>query len=180
MSILLLINLILVTMVIFLHYGPASSHSASQILHAQSRSLSKPATSTTGAAPATTRPQSFATASMAPFVGSWYMHDGYLTIAADGYGTMALPGIQYGECYQISQIRVSSAFQATAVATITSITATCKGDAPTFNPRAGGGISEELDTGSTITLTLSRNGIQTSVGVEYCYLAEAALQACGA
>ena len=137
---------------------------------------------TTTVLPTTTIPQTTTTtASLANFLGSWSMHDGQLTITADGAGTMVLPGIQYGECYQNSHIKVSPVSAVMAEATITSIDASgCTGDTPSFNPMSAGGTNEELSAGSTITLTFTPPGVQTSVGVQFCDRVSAVKQACGA
>lgn len=135
------------------------------------------ATTTTVPVPVTTT----TLASLTNFVGTWSMHDGGLIISASGAGTVTVPGPMYGGCGQAAQIQVSPASATTALVTITAIEPpTCSGVAGGFNPSGGGGPNEELSAGSTFTITIAPPGVLTSWGVNYCDVAHAAQQVCGA
>lgn len=132
-------------------------------------------TTTTVAVTATT------SASLTNFVGTWTTHDGQLVIAANGGGTISVPGLTLRVCGQSAQIQVSPASTTTAEATITSIAApSCQGSPAGFNPSGAGGANENLSVGSTITLTFAPPGVQSSIGVNYCDPAHEAEGVCGA
>jgi hypothetical protein len=139
-------------------------------------------TSTTVVVVTTTVPVTTTTsASLASFVGTWYVHDGELAIAANGSGTISVAGLVTSACNQSAQIQVSPASTTSAEATITSIAApTCQGSPSGFNPSANGGTNENLGVGSTIMLTLEPPGVRTSLGISYCDQSHAAQSVCGA
>jgi hypothetical protein len=141
-----------------------------------------PIVTTTTIAVTTTVPVTTTTsASLTNFVGTWYVHDGQLAIAANGSGTISVAGLTTRACNQSAQIQVSPASSTTAEATITSIAApTCQGSASGINPSGNGGTNESLGVGGTIMLTLEPPGIRTSMGIDYCDPAHAAQSVCGA
>lgn len=157
---------------------------------ARHNSTSSSATTTTKAAIPTTTTIAVTTtvpvttttsASLSSFVGTWYVHDGELAIAANGSGTISVAGMVTSACNQSAQIQVSPASTTSAEATITSIAApTCQGSPSGFNPSANGGTNENLGVGSTIMLTLEPPGIRTSLGISYCDQSHAAQSVCGA
>jgi hypothetical protein len=138
-------------------------------------------TTTTIAATTTVPVTTTASASLTNFVGTWYVHDGQLVIAANGEGTISVAGLSTRACNQSAQIQVSPASTSTAEATITSIAVpTCQGSASGINPSGNGGTNESLGVGATIMLTLEPPGIRTSMGIDYCDPAHAAQSVCGA
>jgi hypothetical protein len=141
-----------------------------------------PTVTTTTIAVTTTVPVTTTTsASLANFVGTWYVHAGQLVIAANGSGTITVAGLATRSCSQSAQIQVSPASTFTAEATITSIEAPSCQDSPSgFNPSGNGGTNENLGVGATIMLTLEPPGIRTSLGISYCDQAHAAQGVCGA
>jgi len=163
-------------------HGSSSSSVASTTTKPARASTTTTVAPTMTVLPTTTIPQTTTTtASLANFVGSWSMHDGQLIVAANGGGTITIPGVTYGGCTQTAQIQLSPASPTAAVATITSIGAPgCPGEAAGFNPIGGGGTNENMSVGSTITLTFGPPGVETSIGINYCDQAHAAQQVCGA
>ena len=160
----------------FILKGDNSNQSASSSTttsrHATTTSRPKAVTTTSASAPTTAPPQTKTTAapSLAPFVGSWYMHDGGLTVNADGSGTMSWPGLQYAGVRQTVNINVSATGPTTATATITA--GTLQGSSTSYGP------------GTTIYLDLAPPGVQTTIGgspgFNFCDRVNAAQQACGA
>lgn len=120
-------------------------------------------------------------ASLTNFIGTWTTHDGQLVIAANGGGTISVPGLTLRVCGQSAQIQVSPVSTTTAEATIASIAApSCQGSPSGFNPSGAGGANENFGVGSTITLTFAPPGVQTSMGVNYCDPDHEAQGVCGA
>ena len=138
-------------------------------------------TTTTNAVTTSVPVTTTTSASLANFVGTWYVHAGQLVIAANGSGTISVAGLATMACNQSAQIQVSPASTSSAEATIISIAApTCQGSASGINPSGNGGTNESLGVGATIMLTLEPPGIRTSMGIDYCDPAHAAQSVCGA
>ena len=150
----------------------AETSSTSTFRHATPTTRPKAVTTTSAPALTTAPPQATTTAppSIAPFVGSWYMHDGGLIVNVDGTGTMSWPGIQYAGVRQTVNISVSATGPATAIAMVT--TGTLQSSSTSYGP------------GTTIYLDLASPGVQTSIGgspgFNFCDKVNASQQACGA
>ena len=129
---------------------------------------------TTAAVPTTTvAPNATTTASLANFVGFWYIHAGGLTVAADGTGTIRLAGYPRASCGEELQIKLAPATANEAEATVTSDTTTgCQGS-QTFS-------RDNVVVGSTFLLVIVPPGIETSIGVGFCDQVHSAQGVCGA